>query len=76
MNNKTRLEKAKIQRQKKSTALDYLDLDIDWLIRQAERNDQLIERNKKKNDEIKLLKQEIERLRVVEQTYEAMKKAL
>ena len=76
MNNKTRLEKAKIQRQKKSTALDYLDLDIDWLIRQAERNDQLTERNKKNNEEIKLLKQEIARLRVVEQAYEAMKKAL
>jgi len=46
-------------------------------IRQLQaRNDFLIELNKEKDEETRLLKQEIERLRVIEQTYEAMKKAL
>ena len=32
----SRLEEIKKQRQKKSTALDYIDLDIDWLISRVE----------------------------------------
>lgn len=32
-----RLEEIKRQRQKKSTALDYINLDIDWLIKRSEK---------------------------------------
>lgn len=47
MTDQERLEEIIKQRQKKSNALDYIDLDIDWLIEQAKQVFLLKQRNKR-----------------------------
>jgi hypothetical protein len=68
----SRLEEIKKQRQKKSTALDYIDLDIDWLIQQAERVKELENLNKLADDTIQIAKQENKRYK---QALEEIEKA-